>query len=272
MAVTALSGQRWQGVLGENKVANFDGTGDYVTVDSLFSGTDPWSFSIWVYHTGGTSGNDGIIGAGSAEQLLYQGSSQKFGVKMGTGSHIYTDVTIAESTWYHLAGTRGSTGGVVFYLNGASSNTVSDAGSLPTGDWQIGYTAGSEYWQGSLTEYAVWDDRELTLAEVQAIYNSGSPTKLSDVTLNVSGANYSTNLIGYYPMGTNFDNAYSAGGGTNGVVSGDATANNSSPTSPISATNDKATVTDVPLGSEFEQTDDYKSYQLGTNIFRKYRP
>ena len=35
MAVTALSGQRWQGVVGENKVANFDGTGDYVTVDSL---------------------------------------------------------------------------------------------------------------------------------------------------------------------------------------------------------------------------------------------
>ena len=142
MTVEYLDAKRVQGVLGENKVANFDGNGDYVTVDSLFSGSGKWSFSIWVYHTSG-SGNDGIIGAGSAEQLLYQASSNKFGVKMGTSTHIYTGTTISNDTWYHLAGTRDDSGNVVFYMNGASSNTTTDTGAIPSGDWQIGNTGGT---------------------------------------------------------------------------------------------------------------------------------
>lgn len=240
------------------KCATFDGSNDKVTYSTLMSGTGAWSFSVWVYHTGGTSGNDGIVSANSngIEQLLYQGSSQKFGMKMGTNSHIYTATTVAENTWYHLAGTRATNGDVKFYLNGAETNTASgDTGAVPTGDWVLG-ACGSEFWAGSIIEWAVWNGRVLSSSEVSTIYNSGSPTRLPDAGLSTA---YTTNLTGYYPLDTNF-NKFSGTGGGNGTNSG-TLIEQSTPVTPISASSD------LPENTLFEETNTRFTYFLQSGVW-----
>lgn len=201
------------------------------------SGTGDWSVSIWLYHTGGTTGNDGLYSSnGSAELLYFQGATQKIKASSG-GTAITPSSTIAQSTWYHVVYTRSSGSGTL-YINGASVGTGSDTTDMPSGtEWRVGHAYSGEVWAGSACEFAVWNGRVLSLSEVQSIYNSGSGKKIPDAL----GSGYDTSLTGYYPMDTNFNK--SAGtGGTNGVISGSATVDNASPATPIPAADEKATL------------------------------
>jgi len=267
MAIKWLDAKRLQGTNAERlalspKVANFDGSGDIVTgLGDLMSGTGDWSASIWFYHTGGTSSNDGIYGNNGVQQLCYyQGSSQKILAGSG-GARITSSITVDESTWYHLAFTR-SSGSEILYLDGVSVATGTDTTDTASSTWRIGTSYTGEDWAGSLIEFAVWNDRVLTLAEVQSIYNSGNGKKIPDATLNVSGASYTTDLTGYYPMDTDFDK-FAGTGGNNGTASGDATANNSSPASPLAYPN-------LPENTLFEETNTYRIWWLQDGAWKGY--
>ena len=229
------------------KCATFDGSNDQVTgLGNLMSGTGAWSLSIWLYHTGGTSGNDGVMSPdGSLEMMGYQGSSQKIWMRNSAATPIYSTSTLAEDTWYHVCATRSSGGAVKLYLNGSTSSggTGTDSSSIATDSWRLGNTSG-EYWGGSMIEFAVWNGRELAQADVDKIYNSGSPTRLPDAGLTTA---YTTSLTGYYPMDTNF-NKFSGTGGNNGSVSG-ATVGNATPATPV------AQKSVLPANTIFEETD-----------------
>ena len=233
------------------KCATFDGSNDQVTgLGNLMSGTGAWSLSIWLYHTGGTSGNDGVMSPdGSLEMMGYQGSSQKIWMRNSAATPIYSTSTLAEDTWYHVCATRSSGGAVKLYLNGSTSSggTGTDSSSIATDSWRLGNTAG-EYWGGSMIEFAVWNGRELAQADVDKIYNSGSPTRLPDAGLTTA---YTTSLTGYYPMDTNF-NKFSGTGGNNGSVSG-ATVGNATPATPV------VQKSVLPTNTIFNETDT-KSY------------
>ena len=267
MAVTALSGQRWQGVLdavAKPNCATFNGSNAVITgLGNLMSGSGAWSFSVWFRHVSG-SGNDGMFSPdGTMESCFYQVASTQILVKMDSTATNLESGSVSNDTWYHLCGTKDSSDNLVLYLNGASVDTGTSTGTVTSDSWRFGYAHSSEFWAGNAIEFAVWNGRALTLAEVQSIYGNGGSTakKIPDATLNVSGASYTEDLTGYYPMDTDFDK-FAGTGGNNGS-NANATVDNSSPATPIPA--DKDSVTDVPVGSEFEQTDNYKSYQRGLN-------
>ena len=241
MTVEYLDAKRVQGELVPSpNCATFAG-GYAGTMGSLMSGTGDWSASIWLYHTGGTSGNDGLFSSnGTAELMYFQGYTQKLFAGSG-GTAISSSSTLAEDTWYHAVYTRSSGSGTL-YINGSSVATGSDTTDMPSStEWRVGHAHSSEVWAGSAIEFAVWNGRALTLAEVQSIYNSGDGKKIPNATLNVSGTSYTEDLTGYYPMDTDFDK-FAGTGGTNGVISGSATVDNSSPATPIPAQDDKATL------------------------------
>ena len=261
MAITYLGGGIVEGIKGSSpKCATFDGSNDVVTgLGNLFSGTGAYSLSVWLYHTGGTTGNDGVCSAdGAQEFLFYQGSSQKMYCTSPTG--MYSSTTVAENTWFHVCITRDASSNVKFYLNGGTPTTATASGSIVSDSWRFGYAHTTEFWGGSACEFATWSGRELTAVEVGKIYNSGSPTKLPDAGLT----SYTTNLTGYYPMDTDFDK-FAGVGGNNGSVSG-ATVGNSTPVTPIPAPDEKATITNVPVGTRWHETDTRKVFRYANDL------
>ena len=243
MAVTALSGQRWQGTASPN-CATFNGSNAVITgLGNLMSGSGAYSFSVWFRHvTGG--GNDGMFSPdGTLELFGYQVSSGKMFLKMDSSATVLYSGVISNDTWYHAVGTKDDSDNIKFYINGSEVTTGSSSGSVASDSWRFGYAHTTEFWAGNAIEFAVWNGRALTLAEVQSIYGNGGSTakKIPDATLNVSGTSYTEDLTGYYPMDTDFDK-FAGTGGTNGVISGSATVDNSSPATPIPAQDDKATL------------------------------
>ncbi len=185
----------------------FDGTSDRVEVDYVPSLPDSiYSISAWVVSENlaistiiarGEDAATDIIPWGLGvwnDGLLY------LQIESGavSGDVLFSNSPIANGVLTHIAVTRDSYGEVVFYINGAEdnriSNTVNPGG---TSHWgiQIGferaaYGQGSggqdpgNFFKGSLDEIMLWN-RPLTDIEVLAVFNSGIPAD-------------STGLLGYW--------------------------------------------------------------------------
>ena len=105
------------------------------------------------------------------------------------------DTTLSASTWYHIAFTfdLGSTSSsIVGYLDGVQKTHGSGATYTSAGTWSAVVNTVSpllfaregnlsNYGNCKIDEVALFDD-ELSEAQVQAIYNSGTPTDLSGET------------------------------------------------------------------------------------------
>lgn len=184
-----------------------DGTGDTVTFpDASFlsftdgSGTDlPFSVSCWInQNTVGSAYRSAVAKAstaGSSREWVFYASAN-FSTIKGPCLYLVTSSsgatltrgqaanTMSGSTWYHVAATYSGSetaGGIKVFINGVQSDDT----TLTTGSYtgmantttvmSIGaYADASQAFAGSMDEVRVYN-RELTAAEVAAIYSSGRP-------------------------------------------------------------------------------------------------
>ena len=276
MAITYLSGQRIQGIegVGMGSTANgtitgathsetdppvgagwldFNGTSsdDFTADGAADACTTKGTVSVW-FRTNGYATGDGDrlfeFGDGSGEFLASIASTQKIDVIMQHGASMQwkgsTDVgSITDDTWYHLVITQNGTS-PKFWI-GKISETIEEQTTLVTeadvtkwfesswdafkiGENQAG-TGG--YLAGGICDFAVWD-RALSDGEIANLHNSSGSQGVSASTI---------------PAGLRVHYLFAV----------DGVATNAS-----TLIDDKASVTDVPVGSEFEETDTYKFYQM----------
>ena len=258
MAVTALSGQRWQGQTYNS--ASFDGTDDKAVVsNAIFNGVTG-NFTVAFWFKADTNG-DAMMGSYDTVtpnwQIYFSGNE----IKISDGSvHVIPEMDFTAGTWYHMAWVRTS-GSLQCFINGvvedielstnlgsfASSQTWTQTldGNNDTFTFGNRGNSGSDtqYFDGQLSE-AIFLTEALSQADITTLQ-----TKTAIVVTTMANAN----LQGYYPFTSNFNDSSDQGR--------NATANGATITTGSGQPDDKTTVTDVPVGSEFEQTDDYKSYQ-----------
>tara|TARA_R110002050_G_scaffold56822_1_gene127729 strand:- start:290 stop:1045 length:756 start_codon:yes stop_codon:yes gene_type:complete len=211
---------------------DFDGTDDYLTGSSTFSdlnGATNASFSMWLKPISGGSTLRMVfqIGRGSTalnsqcQLFLYEGNRIDFSVNAG-GQYGRGDISsITYGSWNHLVIavdlTHGGTPECQIFVNGADETTgdnMSSVGSFMTAtdELYIGESKTGHYnpFNGNIDEFAIWPGTTLTLAQAQAIYNSGAPTDLASFSpapshwwRNGDGDTYPniTDNIGSYNLG-----------------------------------------------------------------------
>ena len=265
MAVTALSGQRWQGRTYTSW--DFDGSNDYVQLTEKFNflhNGNNGSIALWIYMTDYPSSVDGAMFDTHGGQSTSVGVA--FGIRQSSGK-LYANILADGDSWYVAesasAITKDAWHHVVYTYDGSDINLYLDGNSTPVGTVSAGspktasasndavlgkqivtgYTDG--FYNGLCDQLLIYDDI-LTTGEISALYNSGN----ADHTPNES------NLEAWY----NFEQTGSTL--TDQTSNGYDGTNNGATTGTTGVfPDDKDSVTDVPVGSEFEQTDDYKSYQ-----------
>ena len=194
---------------------DFDGVDDYVDLgdsnDFSFGNgsTDtPFSLSFWYKSSDLTSKpvfTKTTTVSAEREYYLYFGSGDKLvmvffdyssgGFIAGTTGAL----TSTQGAWTHASITYDGSGantGIEIYINGVlqsltrsgSSYTAMENTSYPL--WVGGWQTLSSYFLGNLDEISLWS-KELSLAEVVGIYNSGDPTNLAS----------ESGLIGYWRNG-----------------------------------------------------------------------
>jgi hypothetical protein len=190
----------------------FDGVNDYVDFGNNFNfeRTDPFSFSFWVY-LNSASGNQTIYSkqattSSTGTRINFNaGRLELYLVNTQTTNQIRAQINssgiIGAAAWKHCVITyNGSSdaNGVKFYIDNilyATSATTNNltATIITTDNVKIGVTGTSNYLNGALDEFSIWN-KELSAAEVSSIYNSGNPANL---------ANHSAyaNLLSWWRMG-----------------------------------------------------------------------
>lgn len=187
----------------------FGGVNEYITMGNIaavsFERTDAFSASVWI-----KTHSNGYILAKQASSGSFTGWGMNttndklrfriFG-SIGQTLDVRTVDTYRYDEWVHFAvmyDGSSNASGVTFVINGsvASFDIISNdlaSSSLTTAPFTIGCrNTNDSFIRGAICEASVWD-RELTLSEVQALYNSGRPKDAR--TLGIS-----SNLVGYWPL------------------------------------------------------------------------
>jgi len=123
-------------------------------------------------------------------------------VYAGGARSAYTSASASISAaWHHMAFTHNGTGYDI-YLDGADVTTVTATQSVITAsNVRIGTVTGSAgFFPGRIDEVALWGTAALSAAEIAAIYNSGTPT---DLTEDSGDYTSSGDLVNYWRMGDN---------------------------------------------------------------------
>jgi hypothetical protein len=234
----------------------FDGINEYCSVANASNfhfesgGTDQaFSLSIWVKMDDAT--NCTMLTKGSLSKREYSlrtGSTDKLRISLyGDDAGVNTlglestaAQTSKEGAWTHYIMTydgSGGSGGLTLYNEGAALPiTTTDTGSYTSLNnsglsLEIARFEGFDYADGKIDEVSVWN-KELTLAEVQEIYNSGSPTDLSQHSATA-------NLLSWWRMGDLTDDLT---GGTGTIYD----RKSSNDATPFNTTNAANKSTDVP--------------------------
>lgn len=180
-----------------NNCLQFDGINEYVNCGDIgnFERTDPFSLECWIKTT--DAGNACLLTKALWDGSTYRGyiltlSAGKLRVYLvhDTGANewidIITNVTVNDDTYKHVVVTYDGSSlasGLTIYINGISqivvvnkdllgSNTI-----LSTANFQISGRGGAnELFEGQIDEVVVYNT-ELSVAEVEARYNSGSGTE-----------------------------------------------------------------------------------------------
>lgn len=141
-----------------------------------------WSTSLWVY----------VRGTGSVAYIWQAATSTGWQASPADGWYVMQDVAdsnkikfkvrvsgsealslsgpaTSSSTWYHIVVTKSSSGSVNLYVDGTLQSTGSYDFTYPTGV-KLGVGDANYYYD----EWAIWQSRELSAAEVTSLYNSGS--------------------------------------------------------------------------------------------------
>lgn len=169
-------------VIGES--AQFDGTGDFLDyttgINSLISGNDELTVSLWLYPQSGDYKMATISRDGSTQQFfISKSSSQEVIVLINTGSQISYTTTgiIGLNEWTHVVLRYNSTH-LCAYINGSEDGCIAKTGNIinvATSDFRIGRNsagASAQDWQGFIDEYSLWT-RALNDSEIELLYNNG---------------------------------------------------------------------------------------------------
>lgn len=168
---------------------DFDGADDYLSFSSTTFGAGK-TISAWVK----------FADTASVPYPIMAGASQAFRWNAGNG-YIYWGSAGAvhyaglgapsADEWIHVVAVQDVSNAVTFYKNAASTAGINAGGGV--GDFTTEYIGkfASTYFNGKIDEVAIWDSA-LSSGDVTAIYNSGTPTDLSD---------YSP--VGWWRMGDN---------------------------------------------------------------------
>jgi hypothetical protein len=198
---------------------DFDGVDDYLTFGdsndfSFGDGTSdtPFSVSAWINMSDATKfrilSKSSSTGSTNVEWGLFTTGTDLLGIILydnNTGTQIKrltASVASYEGTWIQACGTYDGSGdfsGINIYINGVNANdsgaevgtyVAMHSTSAPLDMGRFANPSGTTYSDGNIDEVSLWD-KQLSAAEVLAIYNSGTPTDLSG----------ESNLVGYWRNG-----------------------------------------------------------------------
>ena len=186
---------------------SFDGTDDYVEIGDvdILDGATEFTISFWI-NFGALPGAYGaaqhVISKGAALTIsIHNINSSGGGPGVSVpGTLAIAGYTLSTSTWYHMAVTMVS-GGFNTYINGALESPADQGSGVTIANVNTPITIAAKNMVGSepsgfvnaiIDEVAIFDATR-DLSEIQAIYNSGTPTDLSD----------EDDLVGYWRMEEN---------------------------------------------------------------------
>ena len=188
------------------KQVDFDGADDYLNLGVLpNSFTTAYSLSTWIFTETGTGAHQILsTGQGALSQVYQNGTGLKLQILGGTGYNDVIDAdffdTAYQNTWVHLVLVyNGST--IKAYRNGIEVGSASLSGTLNsiTNEANIGrWQGGGELWNGKISQLGLWNSA-LTADEVSSLYNHGLPI---DLTTDQAAYASSSNLVGYWRMGS----------------------------------------------------------------------
>jgi hypothetical protein len=171
--------------------------------------------STWIYPTAFNSDIRGIISWGQAStgkgRGLMLNVARPAWIGYGGGANITSTTTLSTNTWYHLAATYDGTT-VKIYLNGSLDTTGTPSLSSFTytatyiGELYWSQATASRHFEGYIDEVSLFNTA-LDSANIQAMYNAGSPINLNS---NVNNYQSASNLVAWWRMGDGTE----AGSGT----------------------------------------------------------
>ena len=183
------------------KQVDFDGVDDFMQISPLgLTGT--FTYSFW--YKG--DGNPDFLAGDSATDTKIGFLNSAYFIRLSVNG----DNTIALGTldWNHLVVTRDSSNKVDLYVNGGSANRLfSDVAQNSTVNLDyIGRTNSglTQNYDGQLSQAGVWNST-LTADEVSSLYNHGLPV---DLNTNQAAYTSSSNLVGYWRMGSGTLDSY----------------------------------------------------------------
>jgi hypothetical protein len=193
--------------LSNTKSIAFDGSDDYIALDSETNLRADFSISAWVapnYTTyegilGSKSSDDSLVAIKSSTDLRVRLHKAGGGNQYADWDTGLTDIP-TDGSWTHIVVTKTGTT-LTPYFNGTkgTTGTLSGLGTFKVqmiGGLDADNTLGYKF-AGNIDEVAIWD----TLLDddaVTAIYNSGTPISL---TSNSGNYDNSSDLVGWWRMG-----------------------------------------------------------------------
>jgi len=206
-------------VFSYNKCLDFDGVNDYSAIDDANdfrlnegSGGKPMSWSMWLNPDALGTTNRGMLhkgalsNAGREWHLIYSNVSlyrTSFVIFGSSDGYVYigrlcNSGDLVTGSWQHVAITYNGGSTIKIYINGVRKDTTdatrgtwtapySGSGSIYVG--RSYFSSADRYYDGRQDELAIWS-RELTLEEIQSLYNSGNGKPATSVQPSY--------LIGYW--------------------------------------------------------------------------
>jgi len=153
-------------------------------------GTGNFTITWWMKSPNPASGaNQRILTAqaGSTVWALYLSATGSL-TWISTGTGFWNDgsgYTLAADTWVHYAYSVDRSGNATFYENAANPNAKSIAANTITfdsaGTFYVGRQAGGQYFDGKMTEIAIWQ-QALSQVEIAQLYNNTAGECYNDVS------------------------------------------------------------------------------------------
>jgi len=186
-------------LMGMSKPILFDGVNDVVSCGTVSEITAPTaSYSVW-FNSSTIGEDDGILCNGTTgfhRVSIVFNQNGKLAFSGGGGAsayHIYSDSVMSTDTLYHVVCTRSLSGSyttIKMYLNGAlqaDTDTSEYTQSTFVNTLFIGRLQPvlTRHFEGIINEVAIFTD-ELSLTQVQELFNDGAPFDLDGSTLTGS--------------------------------------------------------------------------------------
>jgi len=148
------------GQVNDGYSAYFDGSGDYIRVNSLTIGTGDFTVECWGQFTNTGSNRTLFTVDETGIQVYYRNASSDWAVYDSAGA-TSSGVSVTNRTWYHVALVRsGST--VTLYVDGTSVLSKSNSSDL-TGNITVGaYGTTTDPMRGYITNLRVSDNARYT--------------------------------------------------------------------------------------------------------------